>query len=131
MVTRLVPIGALLVAAILQPRSLGADEAPLVKVTGVVRLDGRPLPGATVAFLPLAKDGRKATGKTDKEGKYEMTTKRDSDGAEPGKYQVTISLIRDGKELIPVRYSDKEKSPLQVEVPPGKTSQLDFELASR
>ena len=54
-----------------------------------------------------------------------------ADGALPGKYKVTISVVKDSKELVPPRYSDKEKTSLTVEVAKGKASEIDLKLASK
>src|SRR5437016_11335642 len=59
-------------------------------VEGVVLLDGKPLVGATVQFVPQEK-GRDATGETDKSGQFVMSTFKPRDGVLPGSYKVVIS----------------------------------------
>ena len=59
-------------------------------VEGVVLLDGKPLVGATVQFVPQEK-GRDATGETDKSGQFVMSTFQPRDGVLPGSYKVVIS----------------------------------------
>jgi hypothetical protein len=127
MLPRLARLGVLVCAALL-PAAVRAE--PPAKVSGTVTLDGKPLAGATVTFEPVEKGGKKATGKTDENGAYVLTTSKAGDGALPGKYKVTVSVIRADKELVPARYSDKDKTSLTVEVVP-KESQIDLNLASK
>jgi hypothetical protein len=62
-----------------------------VKVKGTVTLDGQPLPDATVTFLPTNKDeGKQATGMTNSQGSFELTTYSTADGAIPGEYSVVV-----------------------------------------
>jgi hypothetical protein len=62
-----------------------------VPVSGVVTLDGQPLPQATVTFLPLGQ-GRTASGFTDAEGRFHLSTLEQRDGALPGEYKVTVTV---------------------------------------
>jgi hypothetical protein len=59
-------------------------------VTGVVTLDGKPLAGASIQFVPQG-SGRDATGETDKDGAFVMSTFKPRDGVVPGTYKVVIS----------------------------------------
>jgi hypothetical protein len=72
----------------------GAKPHP---VTGQVLIDGTPAEGVLVTFIPEggpAKDARAATGLTDEEGLFTLSTYNPEDGAPAGKYQVTLSWIR-------------------------------------
>src|SRR2546425_4092176 len=60
-------------------------------VRGTVLLDGQPLPGATVLFMPEDGGGRAASGMTDSEGNFLLTTYKENDGALRGKYRVLVS----------------------------------------
>src|SRR5262245_30413224 len=60
-------------------------------VEGIVLLDGKPLPDASVQFVPQG-TGRDATGQTDKSGAFSMSTYKPKDGVVPGDYKVVISL---------------------------------------
>jgi uncharacterized protein DUF6795 len=62
-----------------------------VPVSGTVTLDGKPVEGATVTFhlLDDDKDGRLATGQTDKAGAFRLKTGNE-DGAVPGEYKVVV-----------------------------------------
>ena len=66
-----------------------SDMPELGTVTGVVTLDGQPLPGVTVKFVPA--EGRTSSGLTDAGGKYELIYTRDVKGAPVGEHKVYIS----------------------------------------
>jgi len=63
--------------------------APTVKVTGTVTYNGTPVAGASVGFLPDS--GRPASGTTDAQGRFTLSTFAQGDGAVPGRHRVTIS----------------------------------------
>jgi hypothetical protein len=65
---------------------------PLFPVSGTVLLDGKPLCGAAVSFLP--RDNTKGTGAfgaTDENGRYELIKSTKAAGLEPGSYAVVFS----------------------------------------
>ena len=62
-----------------------------IPVTGLVTLDGQPVPGAKVVFAPSGGTGQAASGVTGSDGRYKLTTQDPNDGALPGKYMVMIS----------------------------------------
>jgi len=62
----------------------------LVKVHGVVKLDGEPVEGAVVIFDQDVGEGRPAVGQTDKAGVFHLGTFKSGDGALRGNYKVTI-----------------------------------------
>jgi hypothetical protein len=84
---RLVGMTALLVTV----AACSGPRTP-VPVSGTVTLDGKPVEGATVTFLVLGddKEGRPATGQTDKTGTFHLKTGNE-DGARPGEYKVVVS----------------------------------------
>lgn len=68
----------------------GTDYPKTVEVTGMVTLDGEPVPNAIVTFMPA--DGRRAaTGYTDNDGQFTLTTYQDGDGAVPGTHNIAIN----------------------------------------
>lgn len=68
----------------------GSDFPKTYKVSGTVTLDGKPVDGAMVTFLPAA--GQKvAIGSTNADGQFKLSTFNPSDGAQPGGYKVTIT----------------------------------------
>ncbi len=108
-----------------------SDAPPLGKVSGVVTLNGKPVPNASVTFIPT-EGGRPASGETNNNGEYTLTFSSSHNGAKVGKNQVFIGTARDAsagnpavKEAIPPRYN--LKSELFVDVQNG-TNRLDFHL---
>jgi hypothetical protein len=116
-------------------------------VEGVVTLRGKPIEGAIVTFAPEVGTLRPASGKTDQSGKYQLFTEGRFQGAEEGKYRVSISKVdvigkvaltpNDpgyGKrpntktvQVTPARYGDFAKSGLSVVVKSG-TNEIPFDL---
>jgi hypothetical protein len=76
-----------------------SDRPATVKVTGTVTYNGEPVPGATVAFSPKAKDGHAAAGTTDDSGNFTLSTFGSGDGAVPGSYYVGVSKFEGGEEV--------------------------------
>jgi hypothetical protein len=85
--------------AILLVGGLGCSGR-LVKVTGVVRLDGEPIEGAGVVFAREGDEGRPATGTTDSGGVFYLSTFKDGDGALRGDYRVTIIPPQEAPKVI-------------------------------
>ncbi|MCY2991580.1 MAG: hypothetical protein NTY19_27460 [Planctomycetota bacterium] len=73
------------------------------KVRGKVTYQGNPVPGAVISFAPQAEAGaagsRGATGTTDAEGKFTLTTYKAGDGATVGKHYVTVGSEDANKPL--------------------------------
>ena len=117
-------------------------------VRGVVMLDGKPLIGASVSFVPAA--GRSSAGMTDDDGRYELSYTGRIKGAMLGSHRVMLSkrvpdsayqmsaqekeMLASGDyflplvEMLPERYHGIE-SELSAEVKPGRNV-IDFELTS-
>ncbi len=89
--SRLALQGSLLTALVSLAVGCGGPGKP-VKVEGVLTLDGKPLPAATVTFAPVAEGGRAAHGRTEEDGSFKLTTFRTNDGALPGEYKVVVVL---------------------------------------
>lgn len=70
----------------------GSPHAKTVKASGKVLYKGQPVAGASVAFLG---DGKSvpALGRTDSQGRFELTTSEPGDGAVVGMHKVTVSKI--------------------------------------
>lgn len=126
----------------------------LVSVSGQVKANGKPLPYATVTFIPQSGDGQIASGQTDEQGNYELftlmsgATVDESRGAVPGQYKVTVSRISmpDGspvpkgtteadamamkaKETVPTKFSHPEMTRLTVNVEPNQDSPIHLEVS--
>lgn len=84
------PIPRLLIAA--AALSVGCSGG-LVNVSGTVTLDGSPVAGAKVTFIPTA-SGIPASGTTDAAGRYELAIGSGRDGVPRGRYAVTVSKLK-------------------------------------
>lgn len=136
------------ISMLFQPGCGGSSDQPeLGQVTGTITLDGQPLRGIDVVFQPDS--GRPARGRTDADGKYELTYIRQTKGTKVGPNRVEIAPSEDGeieesensgeenkpaakpsksgKPKIPARYN--VKSELERDVKAGKNT-FDFELKS-
>jgi hypothetical protein len=98
---------------ILQERSGG-----LMTCTCQVLLDGRPLTGATVRFVPekiLGPGYKPASGTTDAGGAAVMAAEGEEHGVMAGLYRVEVSKKNDkGQEAIPARYNTQTTLGCQV-----------------
>ncbi len=56
-------------------------------MSGVVLLDDKPVAGAAVVFVPN-EGGRPAHGETDANGRFQLTTFRERDGALLGRHAI-------------------------------------------
>ena len=126
------------------------DRPELGLVTGTVTLDGKPLYGTAVVFYP--DKGRPARGRTDLNGKYDLTYIRDTRGTKIGHNRVEIAPSEEDEEdanevmnagenteaaqapvqrekvKVPARYNTK--SELNADVKPGENV-FDFKLESQ
>lgn len=127
----------LLPAALLFVAGCGSSTA---KVSGVVTLDGNPLPTGNVAFHPV-KEGPVATGSIDSSGRYALTIGANNTGIPPGDYVVVVVATRivepepgSLKEPVPERltpasYASKDTTPLKATLTPGSNS-VELKLVS-
>jgi hypothetical protein len=116
----------------------------VVPVQGTVLLDGKPLPKASVTFIPqLDRFGAESNSmaETDEEGRFTLTcTYKGQPGAVVGKHVVVVTEAPPPKELrrvqdsrvldqyrakwgnrpIPPKYSSVSESPLQIEIKEGQ-----------
>jgi hypothetical protein len=120
-----------LVCAGCQPKS------SVGRVHGTVTLDNKPLASGNIATLPDA--GRGAHGVI-KDGKFELGTEGDSDGAVIGKHKVAV-VAREpsqgtgpeaapGKLLVPEKYTSPTTSELSIDVKAGDNTP-NLELKSQ
>ena len=135
----------------------GGGTVPTVPVSGTVTYQGQPVVGAQVAFVAEGAP-RAATGRTDEQGSYQLTTFRENDGAVVGNHTVTISMPDErfsGEEMdasdpgeaygaamtaaaggpqagmrggIPARYGDPRGSGLTAEVTADGPHEINFQL---
>lgn len=121
------------------------DQPDLGLVKGIVSLDGKPLVGASISFLPDA--GRTASARTDANGYYELIYIRDTPGCKIGHNKVVITTLNDNeeddsalegddavikvkrvKEQLPAKYN--RKTELEAIVKSGENT-FDFELTQK
>ena len=62
-----------------------------VKTTGTVTLDGEPVAQASLMFIPDS--GRPASGNTNTNGAFELSSYGGNDGLPAGNYRVTVSKL--------------------------------------
>jgi hypothetical protein len=80
-----------------------------VPVTGTVRMNGVPL-GDVIVFFSKEGGSRLSSGKTDRAGKYSLSTLQKGDGAESGRYVVWLGVplpIREHIEMNHPQYAEK------------------------
>lgn len=125
----------------------GAPQVDCVPVSGRVTYGGQPLVNYRVTFVPV--DGRRAaTGVTDADGKFVLSTNQSGDGAPPGECKVAVSWegppisdtggqdapIENPKDMpappvkLPPKYSDPEQSGIKQQVPPDGLENVVLEL---
>ena len=111
-------------------------------VTGEVTLNGQPVAGADVAFMPTVEgpDSAPAQAITDDAGRFEVVSLFDQGrttrtGMVPGAYSVTItqlepatSTARPPRNLLPEKYAAPESSELSAEVASEGEQHFKFEL---
>ncbi len=116
----------------------GAEYPDLGRVTGVVTLNGQPLPGARVTFRPKEKEFpinesrmikvRSSKAYTDEEGYYDLKYDEDVHGAVVGQHVVKISKLVQGQELVPLRYSGFPQEQRTVE---EGSQEIDFAITAK
>ena len=84
-------LAALLVAtaiAMVLPGCRPPGSAPTVPAAGRVTYQGKPLANIDVVFTPT--QGRRGSGTTDGQGRFQISTFARGDGAIPGSHRVTL-----------------------------------------
>jgi hypothetical protein len=119
----------MLAAATLTLAGCTGGHPPTVPVSGKVLFkNGKPLPQATVQFVPPSgTEGFAAQGTTDNSGSFTLETTFSSrdiqDGAVAGQYTVVVIPYPHGAKL-DVKYMSPVNTPLQVAVPPEGAADL-------
>ena len=115
-----------------QARKYEIKRVKLAQLKGKVTLNGKPLAGATVAFLKGTVVV--ATGKTDENGSFRLAT-GGVPGVSPGVYTVVISrktttATGTKTERIPAKYSDPKTSGLSFTVSGDGENRLVLKMKS-
>lgn len=121
---------------------IGCGRAPYMKevapVAGTIQLDGKPVTEGYVLFTPDVQSGsdplssgKSASGNIDREGKFELSTYGDKDGAMIGEHTVTFFRPdpEDDDMFVRDRYIPGGKS-VRIEVQPDR-NQLEIHLHKR
>lgn len=124
--------------------TLGCSGNAMLPVEGTITLDGKPLDGAAISFVP-AEGGRPCSGQTDAQGHFTLASYVAGDGVPPGEYKVTVvkldarrqaeaAPVEEGaaddqqvmgnieqavKFLTPLKYSSPATTDLKVDVTSG------------
>ncbi len=127
------------------------SAVPLFPVRGTVTLDGKPLAGADLRFIPEGETpGQGGSGSTKADGAYTVSTPFGEPGAAAGEYRVVIQKAEPlpgagpagtpgpdrppiesaHRDLLPPIYADPARSPLKASVTPGGGAPVDFALKS-
>jgi len=146
---KLVALSFLLVV----PLFLGCGNSRLpglVPAAGVITLNGEPIEGVTISFVPLSTSGdaRTATAVSGTGGKFAMSTLDPNDGILPGNYRVSVSkktgiggdtsafsneraVVQDSRQTInhlPAKYSSGSATDLSVSIPPKGDKNIEIKL---
>ncbi|MSR32469.1 MAG: carboxypeptidase regulatory-like domain-containing protein [Gemmataceae bacterium] len=132
------------------------EHAKIVPVSGLVTLDGKPLPNAHVHFQPMAQGtenpGYGSYGKTDAAGKFSLSLNAQATqaaGAVVGKHRVAITTTQDDtkydpavgspdgsnpkakapKEIVPAKYN--AESTLTFDVGSNGSDKANFDLTAK
>jgi hypothetical protein len=123
------------------------DQPEVFPVSGTVTHKGQPVEGAVVSFTTEGA-ARAATGTTDAEGKFVLSTYGDGDGAVPGPHKVTVVKVdpelqqREGEDanaytsrimgkdpgrsLLPAKYASPTHTPLTANVTAEGPNEFTF-----
>lgn len=115
------------------------DKIGLTSFTCTIRMDGRPLDGATVTMVPeefLGEKVKPATGVTDANGVAILSIADPPQGASgvaAGFYRVEISKKEGGQESIPAKYNTQTTLGQEVALDARGMEEggVTFELSSR
>jgi len=116
----------------------GSHELETAHVRGTVTVDGKPLAGGGVVFIPGR--GRGATGTIGLDGTYTMSTYGNGDGAIVGRHRVAVFAGTDNSQFEDLsarpptalaRYQNIASSGIEVEVKPDEENVFDIKLLSK
>ncbi|MBR4833545.1 MAG: carboxypeptidase regulatory-like domain-containing protein [Thermoguttaceae bacterium] len=143
-------LGLALLGLLIAVPACGGGAIKTEGVSGVVTLDGEPLAGASVKFVPLDGVGSESVGTTNEKGEYKLQTLLGAAdaGTTPGKYGVCFECFEevetgntimnaDDEEvpeteavnILPKRYALPDTSGFEAEVVKGDNT-FNFDLAS-
>jgi hypothetical protein len=119
-----------------------SGSAGAVKAGGRVTVVGTPVEGLAVTFIP--ENGPHASGVTDADGRFTLTTDSQGDGAVPGAHKVSVTEVTGAAPppmpgtpeaaagtppaKVPALYGDPKTSGLTATVKSGETNDFTFDL---
>jgi hypothetical protein len=128
---------------------VGCGDKKLARypVHGSVNIDGKAAEGVMVVFCPVAGSDevqkKRPTGVTGSDGKFELTTMTDKDGAPAGEYKIIAQwlgkmgtdkfgrpAVEGDVDKLKGKYMNLEKSELKATVKEASTDLPPFELKS-
>jgi len=142
-------LGLVLLSCLIWTLGCGRSATETLTVTGKVTCNDQPVAKARVVFTPVTSTGggRPATGETDANGTYTLSTFETNDGAVPGAHRVSIVIVSDEPEPPPGakearfwkppvqpfadKYTQPETSGLTATVERGKENSFNFDLAPK
>jgi len=134
--------------------SIGCSPNKACKVTGVITLNGEPVEGVNISFVPKTEgQGDLASAISGSDGSYELRTLSGEilNGTTPGTYAVVLrksEVVWDGKswmtppgggepvksttlnELLPKQYTNSLSTPFSAVVEKEKENKFDFNIES-
>jgi hypothetical protein len=129
-----------LACALLLSTAIGCSEK-LPTVSGLVTIDGKPVPEGMISFQPVT-GGAIAVARINPDGSYAVKTGTEA-GLKPGEYKIAISAPKGIipaptpenpnpkiDRWVPLKYNDIEMSGLSINVTSGSTTH-DLELKSK
>ncbi len=120
-----------------------SNHPPVAPVRGVVKMDGKPLPGGRIMFQPIASGeeklvGQSAMGQIQQDGSFVLTTYKDGDGAMVGLHRPVVMENRqedDPNSAHPTVPGPKigviTLDEMTLEVVAGEENEFTIELNSR
>ncbi len=85
-----------------------------IPVEGKILVDGSPMEGVMVIFNPDSEGGRAASGRTDANGVYHLTTEMNNDGAIPGSYKISVSKHVNADDDLPTEVDPNDEASLDA-----------------
>jgi hypothetical protein len=95
------------------------DGGPtLVQVTGTLNHKGKPVPNASVTFMPEGGKGRPSSGETDETGHFKLSYDQNHEGAVVGKNVVYVTAMPSRK--LPTTRKEQEAAIMHKTLPMSK-----------
>ncbi|CAN5247727.1 hypothetical protein BH11PLA2_BH11PLA2_22340 [soil metagenome] len=104
-------IRVVLFTLLLAPCGCGGDR--MHPVHGLVTVDGHPLSGAGIVFVPADGQGKTAYAETESDGTFLVRTEVPSDGVRAGEYTVTVTWEEPQHPYLRYRDNSPKKKELE------------------